>query len=122
VVPVLVFEGEGPLKAIRRSKDILRKTWGESLMANFSIGLILGIIMFGVFLVILPISIYLISVGALPLALYLGIVLIVTFVVLSLVNTALKGILMASLYKYSITGKPGFGMPEYALKELFTPR
>jgi len=122
VVPVLVFEGVGPIKAIRRSKDILKRTWGESLMANFSIGLITGFFMLAVFLLFLPICIYFVSVGALLPALYLGVILILVFVLVSLVNTALKGILMASLYKYSVTGRPGFGIPDHTVRHLFSPR
>ncbi|MGA1847807.1 MAG: DUF6159 family protein [Thermoplasmatota archaeon] len=122
VVPVLVFEGVGPIKAIRRSKDILRRTWGESLIANFSIGMITGLFMLAFILLIGPVCIYLISLGAVVLALYLGIVLILALVLVALINTALKGILMASLYKYSVTGRPGFGMPEHAVRHLFSSR
>jgi hypothetical protein len=39
VVPVLVVEKVGLIAAIERSFAILRKTWGESLTAQFSIGL-----------------------------------------------------------------------------------
>jgi len=39
-VPVLVIEGLGPLKAIRRSASLLRETWGEQLVGNFSMGAI----------------------------------------------------------------------------------
>ena len=48
VIPVLVVEKKNPFEAMKRSVGILRKTWGESLVANFGIGLI-------VFLLIIPI-------------------------------------------------------------------
>jgi hypothetical protein len=122
VVPVLVFEGVGPIEAIRRSKDILRRTWGESLIANFSIGIITAIFMLAAILVLAPLSIYLMSQGAIVATLFLGILLLFSIILLSLVNTALKGILMASLYKYSVTGRPGFGIPVHTARCLFTPR
>lgn len=31
VLPVVVTEGLGPIKAVKRSSSILRRTWGESL-------------------------------------------------------------------------------------------
>ena len=40
VVPVLVVEKVDPLNAVKRSFAVLRKTWGESLSANFGIGII----------------------------------------------------------------------------------
>ena len=40
VVPVIVVEQAGPVQAGRRSLDILKKTWGEALTANFGIGFI----------------------------------------------------------------------------------
>ena len=40
VVPVLVYENVSPLEAVRRSKDTLKKTWGESLVRAFGLGLI----------------------------------------------------------------------------------
>ena len=40
VVPVLVYEQVSPNQAVRRSKDILKKTWGESLARAFGLGII----------------------------------------------------------------------------------
>ena len=45
VVPVIVVEKLGPLAAGRRSLDILRSTWGESLGARFGIGCIVALMM-----------------------------------------------------------------------------
>src|SRR5262249_2561179 len=38
VVPVLVVEGVGPMQAIQRSWQILRKTWGESIGGHAGVG------------------------------------------------------------------------------------
>ena len=40
VVPILVYENVSPTQAVRRSKDILKKTWGESLARTFGLGAI----------------------------------------------------------------------------------
>src|SRR5215218_1967565 len=40
VVPVLVIEDIGPIDAIKRSGMLLRKTWGEQIVANGGIGLV----------------------------------------------------------------------------------
>ncbi|TMQ01151.1 MAG: hypothetical protein E6L09_04450 [Verrucomicrobia bacterium] len=40
VIPILVVENKGPLKALSESTQLLKKTWGEQLVGNFSFGLI----------------------------------------------------------------------------------
>jgi hypothetical protein len=40
VVPVLAYESVGPLGAFKRSSQLMRQKWGESLGATFSFGLI----------------------------------------------------------------------------------
>ena len=38
VLPVLVFEGIGPIAAVKRSGELFKHTWGENLMTNAGIG------------------------------------------------------------------------------------
>ena len=40
VVPVLVYENVGPVAAIKKSTQVIRKTWGESLIKTIGLGLI----------------------------------------------------------------------------------
>jgi len=40
VVPVLVYEDKGPFASIRRSVEVIRKTWGESLVKGIGLGLV----------------------------------------------------------------------------------
>jgi hypothetical protein len=40
VVPVLVYEGLGPFAAIKKSAEVIKKTWGESLIKSIGLGLI----------------------------------------------------------------------------------
>jgi len=40
VVPVIAYENIGPLKAFKRSVQIMKEKWGESLVSNFSFGLL----------------------------------------------------------------------------------
>lgn len=52
VVPVLVYEGLGPIDAIKKSARVIKETWGESLIK--AIGL--GLVQFFVFVIILAAS------------------------------------------------------------------
>ena len=37
----MVVEKLGPIAAVKRSAGIMRKTWGEGLVANFGVGLVM---------------------------------------------------------------------------------
>lgn len=39
VVPVLVYEGLEPIPALKKSVEVIKKTWGESLIRAFGLGL-----------------------------------------------------------------------------------
>jgi hypothetical protein len=100
VLPVLVFEGLGPVAAVKRSAQLFKGTWGENLMTNAGIGLI------GLFAIIggaLPLVLFL-AIGG-PVAI-LGIALFVLWVVtVMLVSSTLTGIFQTALYRYA-TGAP----------------
>ena len=40
VVPVLVYEGLGPIDALKKSTQVIKKTWGESLIKALGLGLV----------------------------------------------------------------------------------
>lgn len=40
VVPIMVYENVGPKDALKRSTETLKRTWGESLMRHYGLGLI----------------------------------------------------------------------------------
>jgi hypothetical protein len=48
VVPVIAYENLGPLQAVKRSAELIKQKWGESLGATFSLGLVqfIGILLF----------------------------------------------------------------------------
>ena len=116
VLPILVFEGIGPIAAVKRSGELFKRTWGENLMTNAGIGLV------GVLAVL---------VGAVPLVLLLAVggpvavVGIVAFVLwcvaVLLVSTALTGIFQVALYRFA-TGTPVPGFEPAQLEGSFRTR
>jgi len=120
VVPVLVVEKVGPIKAIKRSGVILKESWGESMGAHFGIGFI-------IFLFMLP-GIGLIVGGGLLLATVpaLGVALIVIGVifllVVSLVSSAVSAISQAAVYLYGANGEAPDGFEADSLGAAFAPR
>jgi hypothetical protein len=100
-VPVLVVENKGPFAALKESASLLRKTWGEQLIGNFSFG---GLF----FLINLPaiaalfIGFFLITAKATA---ALGVVVmaggILYLLIASLVQTALQAIFQAAVYLFA---------------------
>ena len=46
VVPILAAENVGPIEAIGRSAELIKKSWGENIIGNVGIGMVFGAIMF----------------------------------------------------------------------------
>jgi hypothetical protein len=104
VVPVLVVEKVGPIDAVKRSFAVLRKTWGESLSANFGIGIIT---FFFVLLAMAPIIIGVVAMSSgWTVAGIISIVCGVLAVILvSLISSALSSICLGALYLYASDGE-----------------
>lgn len=118
VVPVLVVEKVGPVDAVKRSLALLKKSWGEALVGQVSIGLIL-------FLFLLPaIALFVLGAALLHQVTAIGVALIflgvVYFLIWSAVGPALHGIFLAALYQYATTGQAPGGFDQQALSGAFT--
>jgi len=104
-VPVLVIEGVGPIDAVKRSANLLKRTWGEQLVGNFSIGTIFGLISF---LVIIGGVAGIIAAAALqstPLIIAMVAFMVLALVAVGLVSSALTGIYTAAVYRYATAGE-----------------
>ena len=120
VVPILAAENVGPWQAITRSTALLRQTWGENLIGNAGISLVMSLITaliafngFGGGAILLM--------NGLPV---LGIALIAATVVailaVILFTAALTGIYAAVVYRYAVVGKPPAGFDDALIRDAFT--
>jgi hypothetical protein len=102
VVPVLVVEDIGPVDAIKRSASLLKRTWGEQVVGNFSIGLVFGLItLASAFVIGVPVIVLASATGSVAVV-ALGVLLVVGVIAsISLVGTTLNGIYVAALYRYA---------------------
>jgi hypothetical protein len=103
VVPILVLEDLGVGDALKRSKDLFKKTWGENVIGQFGLGAV-G------FLLMLP-GLLLIGVGvAIGVAgvIVLGALGVAWLIASAVVVSALSGIYRTALYHYAAYGQvPG---------------
>ncbi len=118
VVPIIVFEGQGPFSAIRKSIDLVKKSWGEQAIGGLAIG--------GFFFILyaLGIGLALLTAFVLPDALIVVIpVVIALFAVVFILQTALEGVFITELYRYSTTGQAVVFKDEIeAIKNSFQPK
>ena len=108
VVPVLAVEGLGPIKAVQRSWELLKKSWGEQIAGTISIGLSFGLIGFaGVLLLIgAGVGLSLLLDSAIP-AIVFGVLLVFFVIALNLIQSTLSGIFTGAVYAYAVDGRVG---------------
>lgn len=108
VVPVLAVEGLGPWKAIQRSWELLKRSWGEQIAGTFSIGIVFGLIGFLVSLALVGagVGLSILLESVIPGIIFAG-VLVVFLIVLGLMNSTLSGIFTAAVYAYAADGEVG---------------
>ena len=109
IVPVMIFEKRSLADSVKQSTNIIKKTWGESLVAAGGIGAF--IMLLGVAGLIVPlVALFFSSMAALV---ALG-VLVVYWIGLSIVSAALTGIFRTALYLYATEGRAPAGFtPDY---------
>ncbi|MCB0493912.1 MAG: glycerophosphoryl diester phosphodiesterase membrane domain-containing protein [Cyclobacteriaceae bacterium] len=119
VVPVLVYEGLGPIDAVKKSTQVIKKTWGESLIRHFG----LGLIQFLVFVIIIALSFGLTYVltntfDVIGLAIGIGVgilLMLLTGLIFSVANT----IFNTALYVYANKSLVAEGFDEETVKGAF---
>jgi hypothetical protein len=100
VVPILVLEDKGVVDAIKDSTNLIRKTWGETIIGSGSIMLVFIIIgVIGFLGVLATMLLGNSTVFGIALVLFIGLV-----IVLAVVAAAMQGIFVTALYTYARTG------------------
>jgi hypothetical protein len=113
-VPVLVIEGVGPIEAVKRSTQLLKKTWGEQIAGNIGIGAAFALGFFGLAALFAGTLALAISTDSAPVIVGVVAVFVIAAVLMSLVGSTLSAIYTAAVYRYATEGDAG-GMFEAAL-------
>ena len=109
-LPVLIEEDVGPVEAISRSLELLKRNWGENLIGNS--GISLGIAVIAVPLMILAgcVAVTAFSSGSLGSIIVGGALFAVTLMVIGLVGSTLHSIYTAALYRFATGEKDNAGI------------
>lgn len=106
VVPVLAVEGLGPIKAIQRSWELLKRSWGEQISGTLSIGLIFALIGIagGMLMIDIGVALSLWLKSSIPIIIF-GVLLLLFIMIISLLSSTLSGIFSAAVYAYAADGQ-----------------
>jgi len=119
-VPILVSKDIGPLDAVRESASLLKKTWGENLIATSGFGLVFWLIYIGLFCVVGSVA-YSIGSNSELLIAWLAVG-VLAFMLTGLMHAALQGIFSAALYRYATDGKVGEDFAADTLSRVFASK
>ncbi len=117
-VPIIVFEDAGPITALKRSGTLLKKTWGENIIGQIGLGIVL-----------LPAWLFMIGMVALAVwsanALAAGLLILVGLLVFAVglvIYNALMGIYRTALYRYAVDGTVPPAFAGAGLEQAFAPK
>ncbi len=121
-VPVLVVEKVGPFQVFSRSVFLLKKSWGEAIVANFGIGLF---VFLAFLLAALPLVVGIVltasSQSPIP-AILGGLITFAAWIVLGLISSTLKVIVTTALYEYAANGAAPGPFSGELLQAAFRPK
>jgi hypothetical protein len=120
VVPVLVFEGIGPIQAVKRSGHLFKARWGEAVVGSSSIAIAGALIILPAILVV-ALGVALASAVLVPglLLVGLGLVLIVGVVI---VTSAMQQIYNTALYRFAVDAPSSGAFSSELLRQTFRPK
>ncbi len=119
VIPVFIVENVGPIEAIKRSTQLLKKTWGEQIVGNISIGFAFGVIMFALIIAMVFAMIAFAEVLSTGMLVMVISAFVLAFILLALISSTLGSIYEAAVYIYASEGKVSGFFEEDLVKEAF---
>lgn len=122
VVPGIVYDGLGPFDAIKKSVQVIKKTWGESLIRHFGLGLIQFFVVVAVILVSAGLTYGLTMAFDTP-GMLIGIGFGVLAILLSvLVFGVATSVFNTALYVYATQGRLASGFDQDTMRSAFRPK
>ncbi len=101
-LPSLVIGNLSIKDSFKESARIIRKTWGETIIVNFGVGLFFGLIIFALLGILTIIAIVFKSIFV---TLFLSILFFISVLIISVVSSTLNSIFKLVLFNYARTGQ-----------------
>jgi hypothetical protein len=97
VLPIVVFENVGVGTAIKRSAEMLKRTWGENLIVNLGIGLISMVLVLPAIAIVVGAA----FTGSAPIIVGAVALAVVWFIAVSCWSSAMTAVFQLALYRYA---------------------
>ena len=123
VVPVMIFEGAGVGRAVKRSGELFKKTWGEAVVGSGGMGFVFFLLTLAG-LVPLFFAFWLFAKGTVGIAVAVlaGSLALAYWIALAVIAAALQGIFHVALFRYAATGKVPSDYPEELIARHWQPK
>jgi membrane-anchored glycerophosphoryl diester phosphodiesterase (GDPDase) len=125
VIPIIAYEGVGGFEAIKRSVGVIKRRWGEAVVGQVGIGLVMGLLALLVVVIFGILGILLLTSGGTTgtafgiLLISIGILGLLSLVVLS---ATLQSVYTAALYEYASKGQAPRIFSQSSLDSAFRPK
>jgi len=109
-VPVLVYDQVGPVEAVKRSVQAFRRTWGETVVANFGLNTVFSLLFVPSIILLVIAGVIaggLVQTSATQAGIVFGVALVVCVIYwlsLAIIQSTLQGIFLTACYHYASTG------------------
>ena len=100
-LPSLVIGERSIKESFKESASVIRKTWGETIIVNFGVGLFFGLVTMLVIVIMIGVAILM---PVTETFIVLGVLLAIYIIALSIVSSTLGSIIKCALYEYATTG------------------
>ncbi len=122
VVPILAAEGLGPVAAISKSGALLRQSWGENVIGNTGIALVMGVLAGVIGFVGVGGGAKLYDGGYAALGIPVIAVSVASMAMVMVVGSALAAVYQAAVYDYAVNGRPPRDFDGDLVREAFAPK
>jgi uncharacterized membrane protein len=118
VIPSMIYHNLDPIQAIKKSVETVKKTWGESLIRHYGLGIIQFILLLLGFFTTIGLIIAFVGLG--PYALLTIIIIAIIYVLFIILLFSVANLTYSTaLYIYADTGKIPDGFSEDSIKNAF---
>ena len=122
IVPVMIFEKKGVIDSIKRSSEIFRNPWGESVIGQFGMGVFFFVLVLASVLLSFIVGFVIAPLSSLS-GIVVGVIVFVTLLILIIIlSSVLNTIYMTALYTYATTRKVPAGFSKEFIQNAYTKK
>lgn len=121
VVPILVVDKVGPIKAVKESTSLIKRTWGEALAGKMGIGLFLFLLALVIFVPLFILAFLLGQAGQAVMIIML-VVIGLAFLFYMALSAALNTVFMTAVYQYAANDKVPEGFDRHTMAHAFASK